>query len=307
MIKHYIYLQYKIANRRLKSYGFHPFVAYPLLFIVFTVFSFLLFYPQIIYLQYFYLLIPFYFSFNLAEPGRNDFLKICFNDKMYKMIRIMENLMIALPFIAFLLYKRCYLLAFLLTVLMIFSALANTRTRFSFVIPTPFAKNPFEFTVGFRNTFYLFVLAYGLTVIAIVVNNFNLVAFALLLTLLVPCGFYLKPENPYYVWQFSLSPAQFLYYKMKTALVYSFRLSLPIILTLSLFYPGNAWIPILCFLLGYIFLILFIVIKYASFPDEPGILEGIAILLCFFIPPLLLIIIPYYFNQSVKQLQTLLP
>ena len=99
MINHYIHLQYKMTNRRMKSYGLHPLLAYPLLFIVFVGLSFLLFYPQITWLQYVYLFIPFYFSLNLAEPGRNDFLKICFPDKTYKIVRIVENLIVALPFI----------------------------------------------------------------------------------------------------------------------------------------------------------------------------------------------------------------
>jgi len=307
MIKQYVLLQYKMTNRRLKSWGLHPVIAYPLLFIVFIGFSFLLFYPQIVYLQYFYLFIPLYFSLSLAETGRNDFLRICFKDNTYKMVRIVENLIVALPFIAFLLYKHCFLSVFLLTALMVFSATVNMRTRFSFVIPTPFAQNPFEFTVGFRNTFYLFAFAYGLTIIAVVVDNFNLGAFALIITLLVPCSFYVKPENPCFVWIFSLSPARFLYCKMRTALVYTAMLSFPIILVLSFFYVENIGILALCFLLGYAFLILFILIKYASFPDEAGILEGIILLLCLIIPPLLAIMIPYYFNQSVKQLHTILP
>ena len=306
MLKHYIHLQYTMANRQLRSYGLHPAIAYPLLFLVFTGFSLLLFYPQIAFLKYLYLFIPLYFSFNWTETGRNDFLRICFKDKTYRWIRIVENWMVALPFIAFLLYKRFFLLALLLAVLMVFSAAIHTRSRFSFVIPTPFAKNPFEFTVGFRNAFYLFALAYGLTIIAITVDNFNLGVFALIVTLLIPCSFYLKPENPFYVWQFNVSPTRFLFYKMKTALIDSLVLSLPILLVLGSFYIEHAGILLLCFLLGYAYLTLFILIKYASFPDEAGILEGIVILLCFVFPPLLLFMIPYYFNQSVKQLKTLL-
>jgi len=291
----------------MKSGGLHPLIAYLLLFIAFIGFSFLLFYPPIVYLKYVYLFIPFYLSLHLAETGRNDFLKICFKDNSYRRIRIVENLLVALPFIAFLLYKHCFLLASLLLALMIFSATVNTRPRFSWVIPTPFAKNPFEFTVGFRNTFYLFALAYGLTVIAVAVDNFNLGAFALILTLFVPCSFYLKPENPYFVWLFNLSPARFLYCKMTTAWLYSLMLSFPVILVLSLFYVENAGILLLCFLWGLTFLTLFILVKYSSFPDEAGVLEGIILLLCLFLPPLLVMMIPYYFNQSVKRLQTLLP
>jgi len=151
---------------------------------------------------------------------------------------------------------------------MILFVAVNRRSRFSFVIPTPFAKNPFEFTVGFRNIFYLFALAYGLTIIAVVVDNFNLGVFALILTLVAPCSFYVKPENPYYVWQFSRSPAPFLYYKMKTALIYSLKLSFPVILILSLFYIENIGILFFCFFLGYAFLVLFIFIKVCSFSSR---------------------------------------
>ena len=117
----------------------------------------------------------------------------------------------------------------------------------------------------------------------------------------------MKPENPYFVWLFNMSPAQFLFSKMKTAFAYLFILSFPIILVLSLFYIENAVFLFLFFLTGYIYITLFILIKYASFPDEAGILEGIITFLRFLIPPLLFVIIPYYFNQSVKQLKTLLP
>ena len=296
-----------MTNRKLKSYGLHPLIAYPLLFIAFVGFSSLLFYFQIVYIKYFYLLIPLYSSLNVAETGRNDFLKICFNDKTYRIVRIVENMIIALPFILFLIYKQCFMLSLLLAVLMIFSATINSRTRFSYIIPTPFTKNPFEFTVGFRYTFYIFALTYGLTIIAVVVDNFNLGAFALIITLLVPCSYYIIPENPYFVWQFNMSPTRFLFYKIKTALVYSFMLSFPIILLLSIFYFENAGILLLCFLLGYIFLVLFIMIKYSVFPNEAGISEGVVIILCLFMPPLLLFMIPYYFTQSIKQLKTLLP
>ena len=48
------------------------------------------------------------------------------------------------------------------------------RTSLNFSMPTPFSKNPFEFTTGFRRTLLIFPLAYALTVIAINVDNLNL-------------------------------------------------------------------------------------------------------------------------------------
>ncbi|MCL1937029.1 MAG: hypothetical protein FWF52_01365 [Candidatus Azobacteroides sp.] len=116
MLKLYFQLQYQMTNRWLRAYGLHPYVAYLLLSVVFVGFSILLFF-QIAFAPYLYPLFPLYCSLNLAEAGRNDFLKICFKDKTYKVIRIMENILIAFPFIAFLLYKHYFLVAFLLACL----------------------------------------------------------------------------------------------------------------------------------------------------------------------------------------------
>ena len=48
------------------------------------------------------------------------------------------------------------------------------QTNFNLTIPTPFSKKPFEFSTGFRRSFFMFPIAYILTFIAIRVDNFNL-------------------------------------------------------------------------------------------------------------------------------------
>jgi hypothetical protein len=294
-----------MINRQLTDSGIKPVIAYPLALIVFTGLSFLLFY-QTTFAEYIYILFPLYFSLNLSESKRKDFLKICFGDRPYKIIRIIENLAIAFPFIVFLLYKHCFAMPLILTLFSISTCLITTKTSFSWVIPTPFAKNPFEFTVGFRNTFYLFMIAYCLTAIAIVVDNFNLGAFALILVLLVTWSYYIKPENGYYVWLFSLLPKAFLFYKIKIAFYYSFLLCVPVLLSLSIFYWENTGVLLLCFGLGYTFLVLLILAKYAAFPEEISIKEAILVVLCLSFPPLLMAVIPYFLPQSVKSLNKIL-
>ena len=76
-------------------------------------------------------------------------------------------------------------------------------------MPTPFSKNPFEFTTGFRRTLLIFPLAYALTVIAINVDNLNLGIFSILLIFLIVLSFYSKPEEEYYVWVHADTPKSF--------------------------------------------------------------------------------------------------
>jgi hypothetical protein len=304
-MQEYFKLQYRMTNRKLKDFGLHPIIGYLLALIAFVGFSLFLFY-KIEFAGYVYVFIAVYLSFNLSETKRNDFLKQCFSVKDYKITRMIENGIIALPFVIFLLYKQYFFTPLLLIVIISLSGLLNTKTRFSLVIPTPFFKRPFEFTVGFRNTFYLFIVSYFLTGIALFVDNFNLGIFALALVYLTTWSYYLKPEKDYYVWIYSFSPLQFLFQKMKIAWLYSSLLSLPIILFLGAFYPENAGILLVCFLLGYAFLILMISAKYSVYPEEINIPQAILIVLCFSCPPLLLAAIPFFITRSVSQLNYIL-
>jgi hypothetical protein len=294
-----------MANRKFNDFGLYPVVGYVLLLIAFIGFSFFLFY-QIKFAEYIYVCIPVYLSFQLSEIRRNDFLKRCFGEKKYQIIRIIENWIVSFPFVVFLLYKHCFLISAIGLVIVSLSSLLNTKTGFSFAIPTPFYKQPFEFTTGFRRTFYLFIVCYLLTSIAIVVDNFNLGIFALMLIYLTTWSYYLKPENTYYVWVYSLSPLQFMIQKMKTALLYSSMLALPVILFLGALYVENAGVLLICFLLGYAFLVLMISAKYAAYPDEINIPQAVLILICFCFPPLLIAVIPFLFSQSIKQLNCIL-
>jgi hypothetical protein len=194
----------------------------------------------------------------------------------------------------------------ILFIIVALSSLASMKTSFTWVIPTPFFKRPFEFTVGFRNTFYLFISSYCLTGIAVAVDNFNLGVFAFVLLFITMWTYYLKPENPVYVWIHSLSSGRVLIHKMKIALQYSFLSSLPILFLLSCFYWENAGIFLLLFLLGYLFLTLMILAKYAAYPDEINLLQVVLIVLCISFPPLLIVVIPYFFNLSVTQLNHIL-
>ena len=300
-MKEYFKLQYIIINRKLSDLIFHPIIGYLLLLLVFCGLSMYLFYA-ITFAPYAYILIALYFTSKLSELRRNDFLKICFGNKRYKKMRILENIIIVLPFIIFLIYKQLFYHVIILASIAILMALLNFKTTYSITIPTPFYKKPFEFTVGFRNTFFVFFIAYGLTIIAIVVDNFNLGAFSLALTLLTILSYYLKPENEYFVWSYSLTPKKFLVEKIRTAFILSFYLYTPILLVLSIFYFEYISVLLLFTLLGYLYMTTIILAKYTAYPNEIDLVQGIILSLCFVFPPMLIAIIPFFASKSINKL-----
>jgi len=305
MYKEYFKLQYLLINRRVRDKWLPPVVAYPLLATAFIGFSSFLFYKST-FAEYLYVLICLFFISNISSKRRNDFLKICFGYKESKIVRALENLIAALPFIIFLLYKLCFVSAAIVLAFAIISGNVTTPKNFSIVIPTPFYKHPFEFMVGFRNVFLIIAFAYTLTIIAVSVDNFNLGAFSLLLILLIAASFYSKPENSFYVWQFSLTPARFLLYKVKISLWHSFLLCFPVILILCVFYFKNIGALLVVFVFGFAFLSTVILAKYSVYPVEIGIETGILLSFCLISPPLMMIAIPYLSHKSVKNLNIIL-
>ncbi|MDR2907100.1 MAG: hypothetical protein LBU91_03820 [Bacteroidales bacterium] len=304
ILKEYFSLQYAILNRKISDFGLHPIIGYFLSIAVFISLS--------IYLlgeknaAYLYVFIALVFTSRLSKIDRNDFLKICFEKKLYRRIRVYENMAMVLPFAMILVCFQQFYPLIILVAIAIVLALFNFKATYNFTLPTPFYKKPFEFTIGFRNTFFMFFIAYGLTGIAIVVHNFNLGIFSIALSFLTVCSYYLKPENDYLVWAYRFTPSRFLIEKIKTAFLFSSYLCSPIALALSLFYIQNIVILLLSILLGYVYLSVIILAKYAAYPAEIDFIRAIMIALTFLFPPLVIILIPLFAKQSLYKLKNLL-
>ena len=305
-MKDYFILQYHLLGRKLKEAGIHPWLAHVLLAIAFTGFSWYLFYKTE-YAVYIYAALALVLAGKLSEPRRNDFLLICYGNNRYRHLRMLENFIAVLPFIIFLLYQHAWWFAISLALLSTLMALVNFRASVDIRIPTPFYKKPFEFATGFRNSWYVILPAYALTVVAVMVPNFNLGVFAMLVVFGVTLTYYLKPEHPYYVWIFGMTARAFLLEKIKTATGYASLLAFPIALALSIFFPQHIAIVLAFFLLGLANLVCIIVSKYAAYPDELNLSQSIILALCIWLPPLLIIMIPFLFRKSQQRLSQLLP
>ena len=162
------------------DFGLPLLIGYTLLPFVFILLSNYLF-EKTEFANYAYVLFAISFISKLSEPKRNDFLKSIFNKYNYKKLRILENIIYCLPFTLFLIYQKKIIFSVILNLCVIIIMLFNFSANLSVAIPTPFSKKPFEFTIGFRKTFYIFPIVYFLTYISVSVGNFNLGIFSMLL------------------------------------------------------------------------------------------------------------------------------
>jgi hypothetical protein len=149
-------------------------------------------------------------------------------------------------------------------------------------------------------------MIYGLSVISVCVNNLNLGLFSLFVLCIICATYYGKVENEYYVWIFAESPNKYLTHKILTAIKNTFLMAFPMMALLTAFSPENWWIVLLITAIGMILVIAFFLAAYSTYPPgEIGILELIFIL-AVFIPPFVLVVIPYFYVRSINRLKNTL-
>ncbi len=294
-----------MLNRQLSEWGIEPVIGYVVGLFAFIGISMKLF-EKTQFAEYIYIVLALSLVIKLNEISRNDFLKLCYSKTEYIKIRIVENLIVSILFITFLLFQEKYLSPILLFISVCLFSLIDLKNKSSFTLPTPFYKYPFEFTVGFRSNFFIYFLAYFLTFMSISVDNFNLGIFSLILTLLSCLNYYTNSEDEFYVWVFSLTPKEFIRYKLINIIQYSTILCLPIIIGLSLFFYTKIDLILGFQFLGYLFIFTTMLAKYSVFPEKLNIRFGIVFALTLWLPPLLLLIIPYLYIQSMKKLKEIL-
>ncbi len=304
-MRNYFVLQYSMANRHLSEFGVNPFLGAGLLVFGFVGLSIVLF-TKTEFAAYIYPLIALAIISKLSETGRNDFLKTIFNELGYYRIRIIENCLVALPFIIFLTVKSSSIPILILLLSAFALVFVNFKNQFNFTIPTPFQKHPFEFIVGFRSNLVLIISTWFFTVMSIIFGNFNLGIFSLLLAFLIFLSFYGNPENGFYVWVFSLAPHKFLLRKINTAIFCSTLLCLPITLALSVSFYSNVFIIIGLQALCCLYLATIILAKYSVFPNQMNLPQLILLALSVGFPPLLLVVIPFFYTKSINRLNALL-
>ncbi|MGL4632427.1 MAG: hypothetical protein ACRCVT_14590 [Leadbetterella sp.] len=304
-ILHYFELQLRIIKRQFIDFGLHPFLALLLVTIAFYTFSILLFtYSE--FANHIYIFLALSTLIPLNGSSRNDFLKFTYEKSDYRIIRIIENFLVTIPFILFLLFKDEFLKTIVLALLSILTSFLNFEVNSSFTMPTPFYRKPFEFIVGFRKSYMSFVLSYFLTGVACIYQNFNLGILSLILTFSICISFFFDLEPIFYVWIYKKKVKGFLFEKLSTAMLFSTLVCIPIIIALIYFNPENLKAILLFPILGYCYLFVVILAKYSCFPERINLPMTIFLASSLVLPFLLLGLGPFFYIQSSKRLKDIL-
>lgn len=305
MIKEYFKLQYKMTNRHLIEFGINPVIVYLASVFLFYQLSIKLF-NDVEYAPVIYTFLSLSFIVKIAQESKINFLKSVFTKADFIKVRLLENFLIAIPFLFFLIYYKELIFSFLLVIISFLFALVNFNSKAKFTLKTPFYKYPFEFCIGFRKTFLVNIFAFFICFMAIKVNNFGLGIFSFLLIQFTCLLFYTEPENKYFVWIYSMNAKEFIRYKFRIIVLYSSILCLPIIINLLIFFPTEYALIIGILCLSYLFILTAMLAKYAAFPDKITIREGVILAFLAWFPPILILVIPYLYLESVKKLNTFL-
>ena len=304
-MKDYFVLQFKMLNRKIADFGMSVIMAYSILLIGFYYLS-----QYIIALDwggsYLYLFLAIIYVLAQGGGKRNDFLKLIYNSYNCYKLRVLENFILSFPFLVFLTYKGFFIHASVLIALAVFGAFYSFGINTNFIMPTPFGNKPFEFTIGFRKTFLILLGIYFLTYMSVAVENFNLGIFSIISVACVCLTYYFKPEKDYFVWSFNLDPKEFLVYKIKISILFFALLSMPVVLIIVLFFIENILIIIGFWCFSFVYLITVVLAKYSVYPNKMHLPQLFLILLSFKFPPTLLVIIPYFYFQSIKKLNLIL-
>lgn len=301
-MKYYFRLQYLRVKRDLANSGINTYLGIGLLIFAFIFFSELILNEKK-YGWKLYPIIAALFITTFSEKERNQFLKSIFPLSSFKKIRQTENLAWASLFAIFLLVKGHFVLAigvlFFSYILSKYDILAFTK----FQIPSPFSKYPYEFTVGFRRTYWLIGLIYISSFMSIYYHFFYFGLFSLLSIYLFCLSFYSELDPIFYVWIHSQPAKSFLKKKIRIALMYSSALSFIIFVPMLIFYSSHIILILSTMILGLLYLVLGISAVYSNFPVKKTMSQNFQFYLGITIPPLLVFIIPNLYYQAVSRLK----
>lgn len=304
-MKFYFKLQFRRLLRMWEEQKIYPSFGIILSILLFIVFSKLLF-MKIRYAGWIYLIISIYSPIVLSNSQRNNFLKSIFKTNDFYKIKLVENSMMIVPFSLYLLYEKLYVISAISLLLIVVTSFLEYRRKSTVIIPTPFKKHPFEFIQGFRRFFFLYLISYYLCYQAILVQNSYLCLFALALPYFLNMFFLLNPEQPYFVWLYSLNKRQFIWKKIFTSIFCTSILIFPLVILLIIFFSENFLLMLLVILLGAILQIFIISAKYAAFPFEMQFLQAMMFFFSLMFPPLLLFTIPYFYKYAEISLEKIL-
>jgi hypothetical protein len=305
-VKHYFQLQKTILDRHLRAWKILPWIAYVLAAALFLGAGFLV-YSRTNYAGFGVLVMGAWVLSMLSSRARNEFLAITFHKKTYRDIRLVENGIAALPFVVLLLFKGDWALALVQGTLAGAMSFLRINSSPSYTIPTPFGAYPFEAAIGFRRFWWLIGIAVFLLVMGVRAENMELAIFSYGSLMFLFLMFYQDAEPSFYVWIHANTPRQFLMNKLAVAAGYQFLLGIPFLIAIVYFFPTVGWGLLLVPVIAALNLALIMFMKYSNFPHPLDLIKSLALMAGLILWPLLLFLLPYYYQQALTMLAIHLP
>jgi hypothetical protein len=285
--------------------GLSPMLVFAVLPIAFIIGSILLFMKTSL-APYLYTYIAMTLCHHLSNASRLEFIQLVFGKSTCIRIRLSENVMAALPFGLFLIWKGFPMFALAAMVISVLLAFVSTRESAGWVIPTPFQRFPFEFPAGFRKTWIVIVLSYLILIASALWGNFFVGLSALIILAITGMTYYSNPENFLIVWVNSACSGAFLGNKLRTAAGCFASLSLPLVLILAAIYPERIAVIAGAEILGLLIVWLGLLSKYSAFPAELSPQKITILMFVLMIPVLLPLALPALYFQAKERLRNIL-
>jgi len=306
-MSYFFSLQLKRCNRFLEEFGVTPVIGYILLLLLFVVMSFYVFYKSGNYADWIYLLLTVFIVEGFgAQQYRFAMLKSIFSRTDFIQIRLIENLLMVLPFSLFYVYQQSFLFALIVVIVGAVLAFIPQYKMSKIRMITPFKRQPFEFTSGFRKTILYFPMIMYVLIKSIQVDNGNLAVFTLGFLLLICLSYYFTNEPFYFTWIHNKKPKEFLLYKIKLALRNSTVLCMPILCITAIIFPHTWMALLLILILGYASIITLILAKYSTFPSSINLPQFLLFTLAIWFPPMLIVVLPIFYKRAIHNLKPLL-
>ena len=307
-MRYYFWLQWLITVRKAKSIGLQ-WVVFGLSLAIIFLGLFISNWQE--HKSFLYMLPAIFLLYQITDQHRLQFLRKQFDKPRFIAVRLLENMIVASPFLILYVFNQDFLECLILLLAIIVLVFFEKKLFRLFTLPHPFAKYDYEWISAFRNYFLLplpFLFSY---IMGMIVQNYMLslicACFLMLILVLPSLGII---EKPVLIWQYNLLAASFLKFKIRRIMLYSIGfviLFIPIIATNPEKWAFISFVYVWCLLT----LIASFLTKYSRYPSSASQINQsivIAVFLAVLIQPYLAFIAPFIiYMQSTNSLSSLKP
>ncbi len=268
MVSYYISLRLKQFVRFFSFNGIHPLIGIVVLLFLFTIASVTIF-QKLPYAVWIYVVLALFSLLELQPAKMNVILRQQLTADTFFKAKLLENILVTIPFLVFLGYKMEWGAATLLLVTIVpysYYSFSLPKPKLS-VLPSPFPAYAFEYHNMFRMVMPVYAIHLLLLIVGVISGNFYVMLVPFFLLLFVMQTAYGLPEEASYIWLYRCNAARFLQKKMLALLIAYAGSFLPFLLTGLVFYPSSFGIVLLCFIAGLIAMLGALFIKYQFYPS----------------------------------------